>query len=381
MELTHHSEEEKIMKKKGLVIMAGIICLMFMFTTSPIDKACAAEKVINLKVANLFPPPSKQSKLTEEFAAELQARSGGRLKVQFFGGGSLLSAPAMFKGVETGIADIGYSHVYYTPGRMPVCEGIGLPIGTPTGWTAAHMAYDFYEKFKPKEFGNVRVLCIHGNPPSMIISNKPVEKMEDLKGLTIRAPSLSGEIIAALGGTPAPTPMMEVYDAISKGVINGVWAPYETLKTFRFAEVAKYMTVCWQIGSVYPFYLIMNKNSYNKLPHDLQSLVDTISGQYQERFALMWNEIELVGKAFGTQQGVKYIELSEQEGARWEKAMDPVFANYTKTLVGKGYKEAEVKEWINYMKDRNKYWIQKQMEYYIPSPTGPAGVRPEALCK
>jgi TRAP-type C4-dicarboxylate transport system substrate-binding protein len=364
------------MKKKGLLILVGIVCLTFMFATSPMHEACAAEKVFNLKVANYFPPPSKQSKITQEFAEELQSRSGGRLKVQFFGGGSLLTGPAMFKGIETGITDIGYSHVYYTPGRMPVCEGIGLPIGTPTGWVAAHMAYDFYEKFKPKEFGNVRILCIHGNAPSLIISNKPVEKLEDLKGVIIRAPSLSGEIVAALGGTPAPTAMMEVYDAISKGVINGVWAPYETLKTFRFAEVAKYVTDCWQIGAIYPFYLAMNKNSYNKLPHDLQSLVDTVSGQYQERFALMWNEVDLEGRAFGTKQGVKYIELSEQEGARWEKAVEPVFAEYTKTLEGKGYSKAEIKDWFDYMKDRNKYWIQKQMEYEIPSPTGPAGVRP-----
>jgi TRAP-type C4-dicarboxylate transport system substrate-binding protein len=118
------------MKEKGLIILAGIVCLMFMFSTSPVDKACAQEKVITLKVANYFPPPSKQSKITEEFGAELESRSGGRIKVQFFGGGSLLKAPAMFKGVETGIADIGYSHVYYTPGRMPVSELIGLP-GTP----------------------------------------------------------------------------------------------------------------------------------------------------------------------------------------------------------------------------------------------------------
>jgi TRAP-type C4-dicarboxylate transport system substrate-binding protein len=369
------------MKRKGLVITAVIVCLMFMFATSPVDKAYAAEKVINLKVANYFPPPSKQSKITEEFAAELESRSGGRLKVQFFGGGSLLTGPAMFRGIETGITDIGYSHVYYTPGRMPVCEGIGLPVGTPTGWVAAHMAYDFYEKFKPKEFNSVRVLAIHGNAPSVIISNKPVENLEDLKGVTIRAPSLSGEIVAALGGTPAPTPMMEVYDAIAKGVINGVWAPYETLKTFRFAEVAKYVTVCWQIGSVYPFYLAMNKNSYNKLPRDLQSLVDVLSGEYQERFALMWNEIELVGKAFGIEKGVKFIDLSDQEAARWEKAMEPVFVDYTKTMEGKGFSAAEIKSWIDYMRERNKYWIQKQEEYKIPSPTGPAAVRPEALCK
>src|SRR4030043_1461433 len=125
---------------------------------------------------------------------------------------------------------------------MPVCELIGLPVGTPTGWVGAHMAFDFYQKFKPKEFGGTRVLAIHAHAPSMIICKKPVEKLEDLKGVTIRAPGIPGDILKALGGTPTPTPMMEVYDSIAKGVNDGVWGPYETLKTFRFAEVDRKST-------------------------------------------------------------------------------------------------------------------------------------------
>ena len=195
----------------------------------------AQAQVINLKIANYFPPPSKQSKITQEFGQELEKRSGGRIKVEYFAGGSLLTGPNMFKGVESGIADIGYSHVYYTPGRMPVSEGIGLPIGIPTGWVGVHVGYDFYQSVKPKEFGGVKVLTLHANGPSVVISRRPVAKLEDMKGLTIRAPGIAGDIARALGGTPTPTPMMEVYDSISKGVNEAVWAPYETLKTFRFA--------------------------------------------------------------------------------------------------------------------------------------------------
>jgi hypothetical protein len=50
-------------------------------------------------------------------------------------------------------------------------------------------------------------------------------------------------------------------------------------------------------------------------------------------------------------------------------------------MVSKGYSESEVKGWIEFMKERNKYWTEKQMEYKIPSPTGPMGVRPEAYVK
>jgi TRAP-type C4-dicarboxylate transport system substrate-binding protein len=284
----------------------------------------------------------------------------------------------MYKGIETGIADIGYSHVYYTPGRMPVTEGAGLPLGVPSAYVGAHMTYDFINKFQPKEWSKVKLLAIHDNAPSMVITKTPVRKLEDMKGQTIRAPGVPGNIVKALGGTPSPTPMMDVYDSLAKGVNDGVWGPWEVLKTFRFGEVTKYVTVCWQIGASFPFYLAMNKKSYNKLPRDLQTLVDVMSGEYQERYALMWNEIEFAGKAFGTTKGMEYIELSDQEGARWQEAVEPAIATYIQDMAKKGYKESEVKEWIEFMYARIAYWTEKQMEYKIPSPTGPAGMRPEA---
>ena len=367
------------MKNKFFLIslsLAVIINLVLLFPN--INPPAHSADVVNLKIANFFPPPSKQSKLTEEFGKDLETRSHGKIKVQYFAGGSLLKAPATYNGIESGITDIGYAHVYYSPGRFPVSEGIGLPLGTPSGYVGAHVAWDFYAQFRPKEWDNVKLLALHGNAPSMVISKKPVRTLDDLKGLNIRAPGVPGEIIKALGGTPTPTPMIEVYDALAKGVNDGVYAPYETLKTFRFAEVAKYVTVSWQTGNPFPFYLAMNKRKYNSLPPDLKELLDVLSGEYQERFGLMWNEIELAGKAFGAEKGVEFIELSDQEAARWVDAVESVVSDYVKTMVGKGFAESEVRGWISFMRDRIKYWTEKQMEYKIPSPTGPAGMRPEA---
>ena len=363
------------MRLKSIPILVGITCLMLILF--PFNGAFA-QKTIRLKIANFFPPPSMQSKILEQFGKDLEERSGGRFKVQYFAGGSLLKAPAIYNGIETGIADIGYSHVYYTPGRFPVTELLGLPLGVPSAYVGAHLAYDFYKKFKPKEWDRVKVLALHDNAPSMVISKKPVYKLDDLKGLTIRAPGVPGEIVQALGGNPSPTPMIEVYDAIAKGVDDGVWAPWETLRTFRFAEVAKYVTVCWQIGASFPFYLAMNKNKYNSLPEDLKEVVDTLSGQYQERYALMWNEIELVGKAFGLTKGMEYIELSPQEAIRWQNAIEPLINNYVQEYVKKGFKESEIRGWIEYMYARIAFWTEKQIENKVPSPTGPPEMRPEA---
>ena len=119
------------MKRKKLltIALATVLCVGLVVTVLPSEQACA--KVIKLKFANYLPGPAGQSKICEEFIAELQARTGGMVEVSYFPGGSLLKAPAMIKGIESGIADIGFSHIEYTPGRFPVMEAAECPWDIP----------------------------------------------------------------------------------------------------------------------------------------------------------------------------------------------------------------------------------------------------------
>jgi TRAP-type C4-dicarboxylate transport system substrate-binding protein len=369
------------MTKKILRISLPIaLIISLVFILPGLNAPAYSAKVIQLKVANFFPPPSFQSKVLEEFCRDLEKRTNGKVKVDYYPGQSLMKSTATFDGVVSGIADIGYTHVYYTPGRMPVTEATGLPLGFPTGWVASQVMNDFYLEFKPKEFDAVKVLWLNASPDSAIAtSKKPIRTLEDLKGLTIRAPSIAGEVIKALGANPAPTPMPEVYDAISKGVIDGETSNFETLFAFKFAEVVKYTTSVWQINNPYPFYLAMNKNSYKKLPPDIKSIFDKLVGEYKERYILMWNAIDFVGKKFGLSKGVEFIELPASELPKWQAAVEPVIANYVKKMVKKGYSEAEVKGWIKFLRDRSNFWTKKQMALRIPSAAGPPELKPEAF--
>jgi TRAP-type C4-dicarboxylate transport system substrate-binding protein len=173
--------------------------------------------------------------------------------------------------------------------------------------------------------------------------------------------------------------MMEVYDAIAKGVLDGEASNFETLRTFRFAEVVKYTTSVWQITNPYPFYLVMNKNSYEKLPPDVKAIFDTLVGEYKERYILMWNSVDFIGKKFGLAKGLEFIDLSPGEVVRWVSAVEPVIEDYVKNMVGRGYSEAEVRGWITFLRERSEYWTKKQIELLIPSAAGPPEVRPEAL--
>ena len=364
------------MRHKRLLIVSGILCLGLILAVLPFQGAYAKPKVIKLKFANFFPPPARHSKICQEFIAEVDKRTNGRVKIQYFAGGSLLKAPGIYKGTVAGITDIGFAHIEYTPGRFPITGACELPLAYPSAWASNQVANDFYNNFRPKEWDEVRVLWMHSSNPNLIICKKPVYKLEDLKGLTIRAPGIVGNTVAALGATPAPTPMMEVYDAMRKGVIDGVNTPFETLKTFRFAEVVGYTTASWQVGNVYTFYVAMNKKSYAKLPPDIKEIFDQLCGEFKERFALMWNLIDAEGKEFAIKKGVKIIELSPKEVVRWKKATASVVEDYVKEMVGKGHSEAEVRGWIKFLRERIDYWTAKQIELRIKSPTGPAEMRP-----
>ena len=125
----------------------------------------SAADVIRLKYANFSPPTHGLSVLSDQWCKELEKRTDGRVKVAYFPAGTLVSANQTYDGVVKGIVDIGFSIMSYTPGRMPLSEVIVLPLGYKTGAQATRMANAFYNKFKPKEYDDVKLFYLHAHGP------------------------------------------------------------------------------------------------------------------------------------------------------------------------------------------------------------------------
>jgi TRAP-type C4-dicarboxylate transport system substrate-binding protein len=114
----------------------------------------------------------------------------------------------------------------------------------------------------------------------------------------------------------------------------------------------------------------MNKDSYNDLPKDIKEIFDTLVGEYKERYILMWNSVDYLGKAAGEANGVEFIYLSDAEAARWQAAVAPVIDDYIANMVDLGYSEAEVQGWIDFIQERIEYWTEKQIAWHIKSAAG-----------
>ena len=105
-------------------------------------------------------------------------------------------------------------------------EVMELPMGFPSAWIATHVANDFYNKFKPKEWDTFHPLMFSNCPPNIVQTiKKPVKTLDELKGMKIRGTGRIGDIVKALGAIPMPIETVDLYETMRRGVIDGNLGP------------------------------------------------------------------------------------------------------------------------------------------------------------
>lgn len=323
---------------KRMAVSVIIVGLLLAWFGLAVQEGLAADPVVTLKVSNWFPVGHKQDLLLQEWGKELEKRSGGKVKVNYYAGGTLVPAAQSYDAVVKGIADVSNHVLGYSMGRFPFSQALDLPIGFPPGPGPTKIANEFYKKFKPKEFDDVKVLWFHAMPYGLVhTKTKPVYKLEDMKGLKLRCFGSNAKFVGNIGAAPVAMPMPEVYDALAKGVVDGLLSSYEALQGFRTGEHVKYSTENLDTAYSAAFVVMMNKQKFAALPADVQAVVEQMSSEYIEKFARMWTDIDAAGKDWLVKRGVKIIPLDDAEEARWfEKGSKPVVEAYVQEMKTKG---------------------------------------------
>lgn len=314
-------------KLATLVLVLSLVGLAITF--SP---AFAQQKPIELTYSNFFPAPHKNAVLSVEWGKEVEKRTNGRVKVTVFPGGTLTPAAQCYDGVVKGLSDIGLSVLGYTRGRFPLTEVIDLPLGYKNALEATKLINLYYKKFQPKEFDDVKVMYLHAHGPGILHTKKPVNKLEDLKGMKIACHGLSSKVVGALGAVPVAMPMPDRYDAIQKGVAEGGVFPEEALKGWKLAEVVSYTTQ--NFGSAYTtgFFVVMNKKKWASLPPDIQKIIEQINEEWIIKTGQGWDEIDKIGYELAASKGIKTITLSKEEDDKWHKKVLPILDDYVKAM-------------------------------------------------
>jgi TRAP-type C4-dicarboxylate transport system substrate-binding protein len=316
------------------------------------------DQAINIRFATFFPPSHGNAKIIDEWGAEIVKRTEGRVKVTHYTGGTLSPAPQSYDAVVQGIADATNTVLGYTMGKFPLSEVLDYPLGYAQGGVVAtNLANEYFKKFKPQEFDQVKVIYLHGHGQGLFHSKKPVRKLEDMKGMKVRTFGPNAEFMTLLGAIPVAMPMGEAYDALSKGVADSILCPYEALEGWKFGEVLKYSTEDLLTAYSATFIMAMNKDKWASISPKDQQIIEKINSEFVKKQSEVWDKIRDSGKAFILKRGNEIIKLSKQEQERWEKAAEPVYGKYVEKMKEKGLPGAEVLKFCrDYLKKNQKFY-------------------------
>lgn len=342
--------------KRRVFMDCSLVVLAMLLVVSFSSSAAAQQKPITLNYSNNLPATHKISLLGEEWCKEIEKRTNGAVKITIFHGSTLTPPTQTWDSVVKGVADVGMSVFSYSRGRFPLTEFSDLPIGIKGGANTARLFMAYYEKFKPKELEDVKIMYLHGNPPSIVHTvKKQVTKLEDLKGLKLRVTPLATPIAKALGAAPVAMPMNDAYDSLAKGVVDGGLFPYEALEGWKLGEVLKFSAESWPVGFTSAWYVIMNKQKWNSLSPETQKVIEKINAEWIEKVGNTWDEIDAAGKVFFAKQGGKEISLPKAETDRWVQAVQPVLDDYVKMTKEKGLPGDQV---LKFAQD----WVKKNQK-------------------
>jgi TRAP-type C4-dicarboxylate transport system substrate-binding protein len=322
------------MNMKRLHFIYLFVFVFFAISYMAATVSVAQDKVITIKVANWFPVGMKHDTILREWSVDLEKRAGGKVKVNYYPAGTLVGSAQTYDAIVKGIADVGNHVLAYSTGRFPSSQVLDLPIGWPQGPAPTIIANKFYKKFKPKEFDDVKVLLFHSCTPGYInTKSRPVEKLEDLRGLKIRSQGSNAKFVSLLGAAPVAMPMPEVYDSLSRGVVDGALIDYAGLYTYRTGELIRYTTENHLTAYSSAFVVAMNKKKFASLPPDIQAIIEKMSEEYIEKWGKVWTDVTEEGKNWVLKKGVKIITLRKEEEVRWyEKGAKPLVEEYIKEM-------------------------------------------------
>ncbi|WP_421951978.1 TRAP transporter substrate-binding protein [Pelagibacterium sp.] len=274
----------------------------------------ATAQEFRLTYSTSYSPTHPYGAADEQWIERIQDQTDGRVAITPFWGGSLITSREGVDELAAGVADIAFIAPIYAS------SGYDLSRLTPQffyGYEDAQdvlgVYLDLWEEYPQfaEELDGVKVLGFNvGTPMHLMLREQPFEELADLQGLRIRSAVDYVGALANFGAEGVTMPMAETYPSLQRGVLDGVIAPYEALKSLSFAEVIGYYSELPHSRGAYPS-RAMNGDVWASLPEDIQQVFeDNIDFWTQTNYELS-QAAEDEGRAYGEEMGVEFNAVDE----------------------------------------------------------------------
>jgi TRAP-type transport system periplasmic protein len=271
------------------------------------------------------------------WARQVEAQSGGHIRIDIFPAMQLGGAPAqLFDQARDGVADIVWAAPRETPGRFPKIELFELPFVPSRRALVNSMAIEDYAHDNLiDEFREIHPICFSCSDRGVIHTNKPIHTVEDIRGLRLHVQTrFTGEAMGALGALAVPMPSEQLPLAITRHVVDGCVDPWDMVPALKLSDLLKAHTEFAESSlSTTTFVLAMNKAAYDRLPRDLKTVIDGNSGQPAAGMAgTMWDLKAAAVADVVSQRGDPVVTLLPEAVAHWRKVTAPVIESWLKEM-------------------------------------------------
>ncbi len=300
-----------------------------------------AADTIHLTYSGVWPSSHPISVATSQWIEKIEKETQGRVKIKPFWAGALYKPKDSTIELANGVADIGDISGAYAPMGFEFEKSMRMVFwGVNDRQLSRKIYINLLSKFPEltKEFtrAGVKVMAYASIPPyQLLLADKPVKKIGDLKGMTFKATGELTDVATSLGGEGIVMPMSESYTALQKSTIDGAFAPYETMKSFRFGEVVKYALEL-NIGSAPAAHWGFCLKSWNKLPTDIQKVFEDNVDWFGRKIEELVFAGEKSGIDFAKKHRVEFLKLPENDLEKIYATVDKIIVEKMSDLDGKG---------------------------------------------
>lgn len=288
-------------------------------------QSAAAQEFSWRAVTHQLPGTSRFEGTIPPFTKCVEDASGGRMKIQAFGGGVLHPVADSLDAIRDGIVQMGMIWSGYWAARDPVFALAGSRPGDPISsfsenFYRAEQLHDVvaaaYDKQGVKSLG-----AFDFAPPEILNSGVEVKSLDDFKGKTIRAGGIGAAFYNALGASSVTLTGTEIYQALQLGTTDmAEFNDWLVNKEMGFHEVTKFVIEpVLHTGATDDKELIVNPAAWDSLPDDLKSIVMACRDQARYLGSTAYGIGNERAKQAWIDAGVTIINLPEEDVAEARK--------------------------------------------------------------
>jgi tripartite ATP-independent transporter DctP family solute receptor len=301
---------------------------LFMALGIALAASTAQAQEITLRSADIHPDGYPTVEAVKYMGQLVSERSNGRIKIEVSNNAVLGNEKDTIEQTRFGVIDLNRVNAAPFNNLVPETTVLGLPF---IFRSTEHMHHtvdgpigdEVLKAFEPH--GLVGLAFYDSGARSFYTTKKPIEKLEDLKGMKIRVQQsdLWIAMMQAFGANPTPMPMGEVYSSLETGVVDGAENNWPSYESARHYEVAKNYTLTEH--SLNPEILVMSKISWDKLTPEDQSLLRQAAKDSVGKMRELWTAREKASEEKVRAAGNRIITVDKKQ---FSDAMKPVYDRF-----------------------------------------------------